>query len=310
MHVKLSGTDVVGSPAAGAASPGTQYSLLAGIYVVSEDANTAYAQTFSGDCDAAGNITLSTGDDKTCTITNDDIAAPVIIPPVPPIISVVKVPSPLNLPSGPGLVTYTFRLTNLGTVTATGVTMVDDSCSPTTLISGDTNANAQLETTETWTYTCSLILLATHTNIVTATAQAGGLTATDIASATVMVGLPALVPPLIHVTKIPSPQTLPAGGGPVTYTETITNPGTVPLTNVALTDDKCAPVTFISGDTNANTQLDAGETWAYTCQANLTITTTNTATATGHANGFTATDFAIVTVVVATPIPKLPNTGL
>jgi hypothetical protein len=122
------------------------------------------------------------------------------------------------------------------------------------------------------------------------------------------------VPPLIHVTKVPSPLTLLAGGGMVTYTNKVTNPGTVPLSNVKLTDDKCSPVKYISGDTNGNSKLDTTETWTYTCRTNLTKTTVNTVTASGEANGLTAKDFAIATVVVAAPnvaaAPKLPNTGI
>lgn len=82
LHVKLSGTDVTGSPAAGMATPGTSYSLAAGTYVVSEDANASYTQSFSGDCNASGSVTLLAGDSKTCTITNNDIAA-VVVPPTP-----------------------------------------------------------------------------------------------------------------------------------------------------------------------------------------------------------------------------------
>lgn len=76
LHVKLSGVDVAGSPATGTLSPGTSYTLDPGTYVISEDANASYAGTFSGDCDASGNITLTSGQDKTCTITNDDIQQP------------------------------------------------------------------------------------------------------------------------------------------------------------------------------------------------------------------------------------------
>ena len=56
--------------------------------------------------------------------------------------------------------------------------------------------------------------------------------------------------------------------------------------------------------------LDPNETWTYTCQENLVKTTTNTVIATGEANGLTARDLAIATVVVADIVPKLPNTGL
>ncbi|MDO8424893.1 MAG: ice-binding family protein, partial [bacterium] len=75
LHVKLSGTDVTGSPAAGAVSPGTTYSLAPDTYVVSEDAFAGYAATFSGDCATNGSVTLAAGESKTCTVTNDDIFA-------------------------------------------------------------------------------------------------------------------------------------------------------------------------------------------------------------------------------------------
>ncbi len=101
----------------------------------------------------------------------------------------------------------------------------------------------------------------------------------------------------------------------VLYTETITNPGTVSVHSVRLTDDKCSPVEYVSGDTNNDAMLGTTETWIYTCASNLTQTTTNTATASGQANGFFVRDFAIATVVVAnamgTPpvVPTFPNTG-
>ena len=252
---------------------------------------------------------LTPGTQKVCVITNNDIGAPVVVPPVPPLIDIVKVPSPLALPNGPGAVTYNYTVKNIGTVPMSDVTVVDDSCSPVSLVSGDTNGDKKLDVTETWSYHCYTNLTATHTNNVVATGWANGISAVDLASATVVVGAP-IVPPLIHVTKVPSPLTLLAGGGLVTYTEKITNPGTVALSNVQLNDDKCTPMKFISGDTNADAKLDPSETWTYTCSSNLKTTTTNTAVATGQANGYTVRDFAIATVVVASLPPKLPNTGL
>ncbi len=407
VHVKLLGADVLGSPEAGLESPGTTFLLPVGTYVVSENPNALYTQTFSGDCDSSGNVTLAAGNNKTCTITNDDIppatssptdntitvikhvindngrtatytdfplfingnpvtsgesirfapgiytvtetgstnytttfsgdcdaagrinhgglnthndicivtnndiGTPVVVPPVPPLIDVVKVPSPLALPAGPGSVTYTYTLRNIGTVPVTNVTMIGDTCSPIILSSGDTNGDAKLDVNETWIHTCTTTLSATHTNTVVATGRANGLSATDIASATVVVGEP-IVPPLIHVTKVPSPLTLLAGGGMVTYTKRVTNPGTVALSNIGITDDECGPVAYVSGDTNGDAKLDITETWVYTCRTNLTATTVNTATASGEANGLVARDFAIATVVVAAavaPVPALPNTG-
>lgn len=277
-------------------------------FTVSETNNGQYTSSFSGDCDATGHVTLFPGDTKACVITNNDIGAAVVVPPIPPLIDVVKVPNPLALPGGPGPVTYTYTLRNIGTVPVHSITMVGDTCSPINLISGDNNGDSILQVNETWIYRCSTTLSATHTNTVVATGVANGLTATDIASATVVVGVP-IIPPLIHVTKIPSPLTLVAGGGIVTYTERITNPGTVALNNVTLNDDKCGPMQYVSGDTNGDSKLDTTETWIYVCQSNLTQTTTNTAIATGQANGLTVRDFAIATVVVGTAIPALPKTG-
>jgi uncharacterized repeat protein (TIGR01451 family) len=80
LHVKSGAADVAGSPAAGSAT-GTVYTLAAGGYVVSEDAPPfGYAQTgISGDCAANGAVTVVPGMQKTCTITNDDIAAKLIV---------------------------------------------------------------------------------------------------------------------------------------------------------------------------------------------------------------------------------------
>jgi len=278
------------------------------MYTVSETNDAGYTHTFSGDCDADGVMYLHASEHLFCIMTNNDIGPAVVVPPVPPVIDVVKVPNPLALPLGPGLVEYTYTVRNIGTVPMTNVTLVGDTCSPIVLSSGDTNNNATLETTEVWTYHCSTTLNATHTNTVVATGWANGLSATDIASATVVVGIPT-VPPLIHVTKVPSPLALHAGGGAVLYTEKITNPGIVALSNVTLVDDKCSPMKYISGDTNLDSKLDVSETWTYTCTSNLTATTTNTAIANGTANGYSVRDIAIATVVVATAAPALPNTG-
>ncbi len=286
---------------------GERISFPTGTYTVTETNTLDYTASFSGDCDANGVIThTGTRGNDVCIITNDDIGAVAI---VPPLIEVIKVPSPLALPDGPGSVEYGFTINNIGTVPMSDVTVIDDSCTPLQFIGGDSNNDDALDVTETWYYACETTLQATHTNIVIATGWANGVSAIDIAEATVVVDI-ALIPPLIHVTKIPNPLALLSAGGSVTYTETITNPGTVALDNVELWDDKCSPVEFISGDTNDDGLLDTDESWIYTCTQTLTGTTTNIATATGEANGFTVEDTAIATVTVATAeVPALPDTG-
>jgi len=289
---------------------GQSVPFQAGTYAVTETGVSGYSATYSGDCNASGMILHGGASTRNhiCFITNDDIGAPVAIPPVPPLIDIIKVPSPINLPNGPGLVTYSFALTNIGTVPVTDITVIDDSCNP-LFISGDLNNNSALDLTETWRYSCSKTLTETYTNTVVATGWANGINVSDVADAIVTVGIP-VVPPIIHVTKVPSPLILSAGGGTVTYTNKVTNPGIVALSNIYLADDKCEPVEYISGDINNDSKLDVTETWTYTCQTNLTTTTMNTITESGDANGLTARDFARATVVVNAAVPKLPNTGI
>ncbi|OHA18802.1 MAG: hypothetical protein A2664_04835 [Candidatus Taylorbacteria bacterium RIFCSPHIGHO2_01_FULL_46_22b] len=43
-------------------------------YMVTESGIGGYQAIYSGDCDVSGQITLTVGDNKTCTITNDDIS--------------------------------------------------------------------------------------------------------------------------------------------------------------------------------------------------------------------------------------------
>jgi hypothetical protein len=62
--LKVNGTTVIN----GTANPEN-----IGTYFVSENAIKGYAATFGGDCDSTGKVVLAPGDNKTCTITNDDI---------------------------------------------------------------------------------------------------------------------------------------------------------------------------------------------------------------------------------------------
>ena len=54
-------------------------SIDAGQHVVSEIQQAGYSATISGDCSEDGTITLNLGDNKTCTITNDDQQATLIV---------------------------------------------------------------------------------------------------------------------------------------------------------------------------------------------------------------------------------------
>lgn len=341
LRVKTSTGAVIGGPAAGASAPGTAYSLSAGTYNVSEDANSSYTQSFSGACDSSGNVTLASGVDKTCTVINTNIpVAPtpssgggggsVLTTRVVPLIGILKVPSPLALPTGSGSeVSYNYTVWNVGNdQSLVDITVIDDKCSHVTLISGDLNSNSKLDRGEKWLYRCATTLSTTTTNTAVATGYSDDMyheAAIASAVATVVVGA-ALPAPLINVVKVPSRLTpFPVGGGRVTYTYTVTNPGVVTMHDVTVTDNKCAPLTRISGDTNNNNLLEVSETWVYTCRSMVAVSTRNVATAEGKANGFIALSYAFATVLVSTPVststptstptpttpmPRLPNSGL
>ncbi len=68
--------------------------------------------------------------------------------------------------------------------------------------------------------------------------------------------------PHTTLTRTPSVN---AGTFTVTFSYTEKNDGTDPISNVAVSDALCSPVTFVSGDTNGNGLLDPGETWSYAC---------------------------------------------
>jgi hypothetical protein len=106
--------------------------------------------------------------------------------------------------------------------------------------------------------------------------------------------------PYISIAKSASASSVSAGA-PVTYTYAVTNTSIDALLfGILVTDDKCAPVTFIGGDVDHDGNLQIGETWTYTCTTSLASTTTNVATATGRWRTQTVSATASATVTVGT----------
>jgi hypothetical protein len=57
-----------------AVTSGVVNTFSPGTYTVSETNQPGYTASFSGDCSASGAVTIAAGDNKVCTITNNDIA--------------------------------------------------------------------------------------------------------------------------------------------------------------------------------------------------------------------------------------------
>lgn len=213
-----------------------------GIHVVSETNVAGYtASVWGGDCDAAGNITLLDGDNKVCTITNDDDVVSngggsgPIVERVPPIISITKTPFPFSLPNGPGSVTYTYRVSNIGTVSMRDIEVSDDKCLNITFVSGDSNNNSLLETNEIWTFRCSSLITQTTKNIATVIGyDYGGLLATDVADATVVVSEPTIITsePTIIVSELIATTTATAAIATIATTTATTTVPSFPNTGL------------------------------------------------------------------------------
>jgi len=239
-----------------------------------------YTQTATAVAGQQTNTGTVTGHDANnppgTTVADDDSAIYTGVAPVA--VNIVKFANgqDADSPTGPHVavgstVTFTYVVTNTGTVPLSNVVVTDDKLGTITAFTGDTNGNGQLDLTETWTYTATATALAgQQTNVGTVTAQ--GLettTVTDNNPANYFGDVAG-----IHIVKFVNGEDADTPPGPnvpvgstVTFTYVVTNTGNVPLANVVVTDDQLGPVTSFTGDTNSNGLLDLAETWTYTATA-------------------------------------------
>lgn len=104
-------------------------------------------------------------------------------------IEVVKTADPSILSSGPGSVTFTYKVRNEGNVPLKNISVKDDKCSPVKYISGDGDHDSKLDTNERWLYTCTKVVSQTETNKVTAKGT-HGKEVSDTDTAKVVVSVP------------------------------------------------------------------------------------------------------------------------
>ncbi len=270
----VTGNSQTVTPFSGSESPGTTIGLNEGNYTVDEQSHVGYTETKSADCSG----TISIGETKTCTITNNDIPNPGI--------HIVK--------SGPAvahegdLVTYTYAVTNTGDTDLSNVTVDDNIAGQAVYQSGDTNNDHILPKTktETWiftkTYTVPTPQVPDVVNIGTACGDySDGTTSGNICSHDTHTL--DVIHPAIQVKKF-GPSTAFAGDT-VTYEFDVTNAGDTPLSGLTVNDNVAGIGNFQSGDANSNGRLDLSETWVYTKQftipSNQTSDITNTVTACG-----------------------------
>jgi uncharacterized repeat protein (TIGR01451 family) len=245
---------------------------------------TIVENTFNG----SFSLSVDSQDIVTCTLRNAFDYAPAI--------AITKSDSPTVVRGDldpPAQVVSTFVVTNTGNADLSSVSVHDDTCAPVTYSSGDTNADGVLQTTETWTFTCTRDIVVglddapvdiTNTATVDAIAP-NQLEVSDTDDDTITA-----VVPVIDIQKTVRPAgsggfadstQLVGSSGDVDYRMVVTNPSNVPLGSVTVTDPLCDPITGPTGDTDSDTLLDTTETWTYTCTTTVTGDTVNVATVEG-----------------------------
>ncbi len=181
-----------------------------------------------------------------------------------------------------GLTTIIVRETNTGDDTLTGVDVVNlDASSDCTDWVGPAGFDGILSPQESVDFSCTI------------TAGDADVVWNALGKGTDSLGAPApaanedeagtvhVVNPNIDVVKTAGASILsqaPDGdvyttldGSTVVYKYVVTTLDPDGLTDVTVTDDKCAPVTYVSGDLLADGKLVPGESWIFQCSTSLTI---------------------------------------
>ena len=193
-------------------------------------------------------------------------------------------------------VTYSYTAENTGTTNLRNDTgavgwVTDDQCSPVEQVlddagtnnAGDVNTDDLLNPGETWQFSCTAVISEDTLNVAGIDAQPVGPTGNPIGDplTRAAVDLVQVVDPEIQIAKtalvpvVLDPDATPVAGPdvptprPAEYLYEVSNPGSVPITDIDVSDDRCSPVTFVDGDTNTDDILDVDEVWTYTCSTAL-----------------------------------------
>jgi len=182
-----------------------------------------------------------------------------------------------DLPTGPFIpvgatVTWTYEVINRGNVPLRNIVVTDNRTGVIPVyVSGDTNGDGRLQVGEVWTYRATGIAVAGQYSNIGAVfgTPPTGPNVSDSDPSHYFGFTPAET--VINIEKStngvdadrPTGPFIPVGGA-VTWTYVVTNPNTIPLYNIVVTDNRSGvnPV-HISGDVNGDNVLQPGEMWSY-----------------------------------------------
>jgi uncharacterized repeat protein (TIGR01451 family) len=305
----------------GAEAPGTSNPVDAGAYKVTESGGPAgYALSYSGDCDADGDVTVPLGQTRTCTLTNNDLPRGAI--------NVTKTANPTSLKEPGGTVNFTVTIENTSQANVTINSVVDDKFGNLAAVAGGSPAGCfavpfQLAPGQSSTCTFPKNVTGTaggsHVNVVTASGvDEHGFPVSDSDDATVT--FTERLIDLVVVKDATSPTPL---NGTVNYTMTVTNKGPDTATNVQLVDPAPAGITYLTVNPGSPTctltpalitcnlgTLEANQSKSVTVTARATTvgSKTNTATTTGEGGRETNPADNTDTAVTVVPAPVQPPT--
>jgi len=170
-----------------------------------------------------GNVTSANGGNGNSATANVTV--------VHPQIAIAKTPATQTIVTG-GTANFTLTVTNPGDVPLNTIVVTDPTCTTgPTYVSGDTNSDGILQTTETWTYSCSVT---GQTSNFSNTADVSGMYAVTTVNANATANVTVVAPP--SISKTFTPATI-VQSDTSSLGFTIANPNTATaLTGVAFTD--------------------------------------------------------------------------
>ncbi|MDC7998426.1 DUF7507 domain-containing protein, partial [Gilvibacter sediminis] len=178
-------------------------------------------------------------------------------------------------------INYTFVVTNEGNVSLSGITVTDPLVGTITFVDGDTDADGELDVTETWMYTGSYTItqddidagMVTNQALAQGTAPDSSVVEDESDDNSVLEDDPTVTDlcqaPAIAIVKTGvfvdgDGDNCSDDGESIVYTFVVTNEGNVSLSGITVTDPLLATITFVDGDADADGELDVTETWTYT----------------------------------------------
>ena len=237
--------------------------------ILEKNENWTYTGTYTATQDDIDNNGGGDGDiDNTATVSSielpddsDDAEANISLNPA---MTVVKTSTTTAVDTAGQKVTYFYLVTNTGNETLTGISLSDDNVD-----AQPTGGAATLVPGATTTFTADYTVTQTDidaggnvTNIVAASSTEA-TTVKDTLDIPVTQRADLTILKTANKTEISAPQK-------ITYEISVENTGNTSLTEVVLTDLFAGGVTYISGDTDNDAEIDIDETWIYSADYDAT----------------------------------------